>query len=148
MIATLLAGTASIGAAAAGTAQASTTAYSHVSSPATQSSPAVAVPLTASGCVNTRALDPPEVCMTIDGQGLYINYVHFSVNGGYAIGKFKFTGPSGTWYGPLINVENGASESLSFNTFVKAGNYWGYFEDEVSSGKYKQTAGVYITVHA
>jgi hypothetical protein len=148
MMTALLAGTVSIGATAAGTAQASTTAYQHVSSPATQSSPAVAIPQTASGCVNTRAFDPPEVCMTITGQGLYIQSLHFSVNGGYAIGKFKFTGPSGTWLGPLINVENGGSETLSFNQFVKAGNYWGYFEDEVSSGKYKQTAGVYITVHA
>jgi hypothetical protein len=136
----------SFAAATGSTAYASTTAPSYVSA---NSSPAVAVPQTASGCVNTLpSLDPPEVCMTIDGAGLYINYVHFSVAGGYAVGKFKFTGPSGTWYGPIINVENGASETLSFNTFVKAGNYWGYFEDEVSSGVFKQTAGVYITVHA
>ena len=105
-------------------------------------------PDTATGCVNTAPFDPPHVCLTVNGGGLYVENFDLTVAPGYFVGKFKVVGPTESWLGNLINVAGGKEEILVINNYVPAGNYWGYFENEYAPGKYAQTAGAFVTVHA
>lgn len=111
-------------------------------------SAATVKPDTGMGCVNTAPFDPPEVCLTINGGGLFVQNFTLSVAAGYFEGKFKVVGPTESWTGNLISVAGGASEVLVINNFVPAGNYWGYFEAETSAGKFTQSAGTFVTVHS
>jgi hypothetical protein len=123
----------------------------HVAAPKTTSSPAIIppVPQTGSGCVNTFAGDPPEVCLTVYGTGLYVDDFVVSVASGYAVGYFKVVGPTGVyWPGSVKNVEGGGSDDFVVDGFVPAGNYWGYFEIKNPNGSFTQTAGAYVTVHS
>jgi hypothetical protein len=111
-------------------------------------SAAAVKPDTGSACVNTAPFDPPTVCLTINGGGLYVENFDLTVGPGYFVGKFKVVGPTESWLGNLINVASGKEEILVINSYVPAGNYWGYFENEYAPGKYAQTAGAFVTVHS
>jgi hypothetical protein len=132
----VLAAAASISIATAGAANASTPAKS-----------ATVTPYTATGCVNQGLFDGPGICLTVNGGGLYVENFVIEVDPGYVVGKFRVAGPTESWYSPVINVRGGRTVELVINNFVPAGNYWGYFEIETSPGKFKQTAGAFVTVH-